>query len=295
MTDSHIIEQISRLPCWQGRIEIEPLAGGMTNRNYVVTDASAGRFVVRVGSDIPEHGVMRFNELAAARAAHAAGISPEVVFAVEGMLVSRYIKSHTLTPEDVRDPRNLASIIDLIRRCHYDVPLHFRGPALAFWVFHIIRNYLSLLDGEAGNSLSPELSRLRSMAGTLEAEVGPITLVMGHNDLLAANFLDDGKRLWLVDWDYAGFNSPLFDLANLSSNNGFDASMDENLLRDYFGKRPDAACQRAFAAMKCASLLRETLWGGVSELRSSIDFDYPAYTRDYLRRLDHAWDGFQHG
>ncbi len=236
MTDSRTIEQIARLPCWQGPVGIEPLIGGMTNRNYVVTDANAGRFVVRVGSDIPEHGVMRFNELAAARAAHAAGISPEVVFAVEGMLVSRFIQSHTLTPEDVREPRRLASIVDLIRRCHYDVPRHFRGPALAFWVFHIIRNYLALLDGESGKSLSSELPRLRAMAETLEAAVGPITLVIGHNDLLAANFLDDGKRLWLVDWDYAGFNSPLFDLANLASNNGFDDAMDERLLQQYFGK-----------------------------------------------------------
>jgi len=295
MTESRTIEQIARLPCWQGPVEIEPLIGGMTNRNYVVTDASAGRFVVRVGSDIPEHGVMRFNELAAARAAHAAGISPEVVFAVEGMLVSRFIKSHTLTPEDVCAPHYLSSIVDLIRRCHYDVPRHFRGPALAFWVFHIIRNYLALLDGEAGNSLSPELSRLRSMAEMLEAAVGPITLVMGHNDLLAANFLDDGQRLWLVDWDYAGFNSPLFDLANLSSNNGFDDALDRHLLHEYFGKAVDAGCHHGFAAMKCASLLRETLWGGVSELRSTIDFDYPRYTRDYLQRLDNAWDEFRHG
>jgi thiamine kinase-like enzyme len=295
MIDSRTSEQIARLPCWQGRVEIAPLVGGMTNRNYLVTDAGAGRFVVRIGSDIPEHGVMRFNELAAARAAHAAGISPEVVFAAEGVLVSRYIKSHTLTPEDVRDPRNFARIIELIRRCHHDVPRHFRGPALAFWVFQIIRNYFALLDGVPGNSLSPELSRLRSMAGTLEAAVGPITLVMGHNDLLAANFLDDGQRLWLIDWDYAGLNSPLFDLANLSSNNGFDDALDQQLLRDYFGQPVDAACLRAFAAMKCASLLRETLWGGVSELRSSIDFDYPRYTRDYLQRLDNAWDEFQHG
>ena len=295
MTDSETTAKIARLPCWQGPIEVEPLVGGMTNRNFLVTDPSAGRFVVRVGSDLPEHGVMRFNELAAARAAHAAGISPEVVFATEGMQVSRFIKSHTLTPEDVRDPRHLASIIDLVRRCHHEVPRHFRGPALAFWVFHIIRNYLALLEDELGGSLLPELPRLRSVAETLEAAVGPITVVMGHNDLLAANFLDDGQRLWLIDWDYAGFNSPLFDLANLSSNNGFDEAMDENLLRDYFGKAVDGQCRRAFAAMKCASLLRETLWGGVSELRSNIDFDYPGYTRDYLRRLDHAWDGLRHG
>lgn len=292
MSDIDIHDQIARLPCWQGRIEIEPLAGGMTNRNYRVSDARAGHFVVRVGNDLPDHGVMRFNELSAARAAHAAGISPEVVYASAGMLVSRYIDSRTLKPEDVRDPRHLPAIIALLQRCHHELPRHFRGPALAFWVFQVIRNYLGVLEGARSPTLGAELARLRSMAIALEQAVGPITLVFGHNDLLAANLLDDGERLWLIDWDYAGFNSPLFDLANLSSNNGFDDELDAALLAGYFGATPNHAGQRAFAAMKCASLLRETLWGGYSELYSQIDFDYGGYTRDYLGRLDQAWAAF---
>lgn len=294
MTDAAVEDRIARLPCWRGRVDIEPLVGGMTNRNFLVRDGGAGRFVVRAGDDLPEHGVMRFNELAAARAAHAAGISPEVIFAGDGLLVCRYIDSHTLTPDDVREPRNLAPIVDLIRRCHRDIPRHFRGPALAFWVFQIVRNYLALLDAEPGSCLAPELSRLRAMNETLEGAVGPITLVFGHNDLLAANFLDDGTRMWLIDWDYAGFNSPLFDLANLSSNNGFDPAHDRALLQAYWQGTPERAGLHAFEAMKCASLLRETLWGGLSELRSGIDFDYRGYTRDYLQRLDQAWDRFQH-
>ena len=166
-------------------------------------------------------------------------------------------------------------------------------PALAFWAFQIVRNYLALLESELGSCLAPELSRLRAMNEALEGAVGPIPLVFGHNDLLAANFLDDGSRLWLIDWDYAGFNSPLFDLANLSSNNGFDESRDRALLEGYWQGTPERACRHGFEAMKCASLLRETLWGGLSELRSSIDFDYRGYTRDYLQRLDQAWDRFQ--
>jgi thiamine kinase-like enzyme len=119
--------------------------------------------------------------------------------------------------------------------------------------------------------------------------------VFGHNDLLAANFIDDGARLWLIDWDYAGFNSPLFDLANLASNNAFTSELDERLLGAYFGAAVDAACRRGFAAMKCASLLREALWGCVSLAHSRIDFDYAGYARDYLQRFDHAWQGFERG
>jgi thiamine kinase-like enzyme len=130
------------------------------------------------------------------------------------------------------------------------------------------------------------------MSEALERATGPITLVFGHNDLLAANFLDDGQRLWLIDWDYAGFKSPLVDLANLSSNNGFDATRDDQLLARYFGARGDAVRRHAFEAFKCASLLREALWGAVSERRSSIDFDYATYSREYLLRLDLAWELF---
>ena len=74
------------LACWSGPVDPEPLTGGITNLNFVVRDRGM-RFVVRVADDIPVHGIMRFNELAASRAAHAAGVSPEVVFAAPGALV----------------------------------------------------------------------------------------------------------------------------------------------------------------------------------------------------------------
>ena len=130
-------------PCRFGRgdVRVSRLHGGITNENFVVADA-AGRFVVRFGDDIPVHGVMRFNELAAARAAHAAGLSPEVVFAAPGVMVSRFLEGRSLAPEDVRDIRYLPRIVNLIRRCHYDVAPRFRGPILAFWVFQVIRSYV---------------------------------------------------------------------------------------------------------------------------------------------------------
>ena len=295
MSDSVVEDRIAGLPCWRAPVAIEPLAGGMTNRNFLVHDAAAGKFVVRAGRDLPEHGVMRFNVLAAARAAFAAGISPEVVFASDGFLVSRFIESRTLEPADILDRSRLPALLDLVHRCHEDIPQFFRGPALAFWVFQIVRNYLALLAQEPRSCLFSQLSRLRAIAVELEAAVGPVNLVFGHNDLLAANFLDDGTRLWLIDWDYAGFNSPLFDLANLSSNNHFDSTDDDALLDLYFRGRPDPARRQAFEAMKCASLMRETFWGAVSELRSTIDFDYASYTRDYLQRLDTAWALFKAG
>jgi thiamine kinase-like enzyme len=252
----------------------------------VVAD-EAGKFVVRFGDDIPVHGVMRFNELAAARAAHAAGLSPEVVFAAPGVMVSRFLEGRSLAPEDVRDPRYLSRIVNLIRRCHYDVAPRFRGPILAFWVFQVIRSYVEDLRAHDSRVVD-RLPTLERQAAALEALVGPVTILFGHNDLLAANIFDDGERLWLIDWDYAGLNSPLFDLANLASNNSFDEADERALLAAYFGVEPEASVLRAFEAMKCASLMREALWGAVSEIYSRIDFDYAAYADDYLARLSVA-------
>ncbi len=278
------------LPCWSGKVEPEPLSGGITNVNFVVEDGG-GRYFVRVGEDIPVHGILRSNELAAARAAEAAGVSPGLVYAEPGVLVIRFVEGRTFEPADLRDSANLPRILGLIRRVHHDMPKHLRGPVLMFWVFHVIRDYAgSLRDG--GSRCVPLLPDLLERAAALEAAVGPIEVVFGHNDLLAANFIDDGNRLWLVDWDYAGFNSPLFDLANVASNNEFSPDLVDTLLEGYFGRPPDAALRRRYDAMGCASLLRETMWSMVSEIHSTLEFDYVGYTEENLARFERAYAAF---
>ncbi|EJZ17080.1 choline/ethanolamine kinase family protein, partial [Rhizobium sp. Pop5] len=209
-------DRIHALGIWQGPIEISPIAGGITNRNYLVSDAVA-RCVVRLGTDIPIHHISRQNELAASYAAHAAGISPAVIHHSPGVLVLEYIEARALSPEDVRTPDMLARVLPLVRACHRDIARHFRGPAMIFWVFHVVRDYAASLK-ESRSAYLPLLSELIGKAETLEKAAGPFEIAFGHNDLLAANFLDDGKRLWLIDWDYAGFNTPLFDLGGLASN-----------------------------------------------------------------------------
>ena len=283
-------ERAARLGCWSGPVEPRPVGGGITNANFRVDDRG-GSFFVRIGDDIPVHGVLRFNEAAASRAAHAAGLSPEVVHQEPGALVLRFVEGRTLTPEDVRRPETLERILPLVKRCHREVPRHLRGPTLAFWVFHVVRDYVHTL-GEAGSARVAELSRLFEVAETLERAVGPVELVFGHNDLLAGNLLDDGKRLWLVDWDYAGWGSALFDLGGLASNSALAPDQEEWLLATYFERSPDDTLRRAYAAMKCASLLRESLWSMVSELHSHLDFDYAAYTAENLARFERAYQEF---
>jgi len=276
--------RVARLACWRGPVEVEPLGGGITNVNFLVLDAGE-RFVVRLGDDIPVHGISRANELAAARAAHAAGIGPEIVHAAPGALVMRYVTGRTLEAADVAE--RLERIVPVIARCHREVPRHFRGPTPMFWVFQVVRDYAATLLAD-GSRLDAEVPRYLEIAAHLEAAVGPIEVVFGHNDLLAANLIDDGERVWLIDWEYAGFGSPLFDLGGLASNNELAETDERRMLETYFEKPVDDALLSRYGAMKCASLLRESMWSMVSELHSTLDVDYVAYTGENLARFERA-------
>ncbi|MGD9133226.1 MAG: choline/ethanolamine kinase family protein [Desulfobacterales bacterium] len=281
----------ANLEFWSSPVEPEPLGGGITNTNFIVGDRDE-RFVVRIGDDIPIHGVMRFNEIAAARAAHAAGISPEIVYRADGVFVMRFIEGRTLTEAEIRDQQNLERILPVIKTCHTEIPKHFQGPALVFWPFHVCRNYIQT--AREGNSrMIDALPRFLEINAELEKTVGEIKLIFGHNDLLASNFIDDGKRLWLLDWDYAGYNAALFDLANLSSNNELSPAQEDWILESYFEQPVTDGLRRRLAAMKCVSLLRETLWSIVSEIHSTLDFDYVNYTRKNLDRFENAYDVVQ--
>ncbi len=279
-------ERAASLSCWSGPVEPRPLGGGITNTNFVVEDGGR-RLVVRIGDDIPVHHVFRRTELAAQRAAHAAGLAPEILHVEPGALVMAWIDGRTLTPEDVREPTMLARIVPLLRRCHQAVGRQLAGPAPLFWVFHVVRDYARTL-ASGGSRMKSELPRLMHIADRLEEAVGSIRLVFGHNDLLAANLLDDGRRLWLLDWEYAGYNSALFDLGGLASNNELSPDQEEFLLESYFEAPVTDGLRRRYAAMKAASLLREAMWSMVSELHLTLEFDYAAYTAENLARLARA-------
>ncbi len=285
------LDRVVGLDFWSSQVAPEPLDGGITNTNYIVDDQGE-RFVVRVGDDIPVHGIMRFNEIAAARAAHAAGISPEIVYSAKGIFVMRFIEGRTFSEQDVREQQNLERILHLIQACHNEIPKHFKGPALVFWPFHVCRNYI-LTAKDDNSRMMDFFPRFLDINEELEKSVGEIKLVFGHNDLLAANFIDDGKCLWLLDWDYAGYNTGLFDLANLSSNNALSSKQEDWILETYHQQPVTDRLRRRLAAMKCVSLLRETLWSIVSEIHSILDFDYVNYTSKNLSRFENAYDAFR--
>lgn len=283
------IARAADLGCFENPQDIELLGGGITNVNLRVRDGDR-QFVVRLGDDIEEHGVMRWNELALSQAAAEAGFSPAVVHHEPGVLVLAFLTARTFQETDVRDPDTLARIIDLVAGVHHQMGVHLTKPVLAFWPFQVNRSYITRLQAQ-GSVHRPLLPTMLEQVAMLEAATGQVDLVIGHNDLLAANILDDGKRLWLIDWEYGGYNSPLFDLAGLASNNGLSEVQERAMLQQYFNTAPDRHW-RSYQAMKCASLMRETLWSMTSEIHSELDFDYAAYTSENMGRLNNALSDF---
>ncbi len=268
-------ERLKRLPCWTRPVTLTPLAGGLTNLSFVADDG-VEKFVVRCGGDIPVHHVFRDRERAASRAAFEAGLSPEVVHVEPGITVLRFIEGRTFGEADMR--AQLLRIVPLLKTCHREVGRRLQGPASMFWVFHVIRDYVRAANAD---------SKYLAIADALERRQVPLPIVFGHHDLLPGNFMDDGARLWLIDWEYGAFGTAMFDLANLSSNGELDAAQDEALLAAYFEGPASPELRGAFAAMKAASALREALWAMVSDIHlRTPGVDYRAHAREYLRRFE---------
>lgn len=282
--------RIAALPCWHGRPRPEPLTGGLSNESFVVED-DVGRFVVRFGTDLPCHDVSRSRELAAARAAHRAGFAPEVVHAAPGVMVSRFIEGRTYGADDVRADRDRIAL--LLRRFHTEMPTHAAEQPYVFNVFNVIRHYAEVLS-EGGSSARPRLPEFLALAAEMESAQAAMPVVFGHHDLLPANFIDDGRRLWLIDFEYAGFGTPMFDLAGTASNAGMAPEEAEALMATYLGHPPGDAYRQSHAAMQVAAALREAMWAMVSEIHlDAPGVDYAAYTRETLGALDTALDAWR--
>ena len=282
--DKNNLELISSINFWEDKIEITPIKGGITNQNFLVTDRSK-KYFVRIGNDIPEHLVFRANEVQASKAASKIGVCPKLLFHNKSVQIFRYVDGLTLNSSDVR--RNLDEIIKLLKKVHSKIPEKLIGQSIIFWVFHVIKNYKKFLD-ENSSTYIKILPDLLSKAQKLEKISSPFEIVFGHNDLLPANFMQNDEQIWLIDWEYAGFNTPLFDLGGLASNNDFSENEEKFLLENYFEKKLSSELSEKYRAIKCASLLRETMWSMVSEISSNIEFDYKTYTNENLTKFDKA-------
>ncbi len=288
MIDIELLAQ--RIPAWAERpLQVETLTGGTTNHNLKVS-VGGDVFVVRVcAPGVAIHGIDRLAEQMCVQAAAQAGITPAFVAFLDDLphslavLITRHIPSQTLNAAQVAHPTMLPQAISLLRRTH--TLGTFAG---RFDVFRIFERCLAF----AHNHPAP----LPTYIGEVEAQMQKIEqamqraalpLVACHNDLLPANFLlDTSDRLWLIDWEYAGWGDRFFDLGNLSVNNELSDAQDWQLLTEYFGTAYASDYAR-LKLMKIVSDAREGIWGMVQGSISTLDFDFDEYGRRHLARFMH--------
>ncbi len=258
---------------WPGQeVGVEPLGGGITNHNFKAT-VGGDVLVLRIGGkDTDLLGIDREHEHDAALVAARFGIGPEVVRFENGCLVTRFVEGEV----GRADPADVGA---LLRRLH-------DGPAIVsrFDSFRVVEVYAETAAAR-GVRLPAAYDRAIEIARRIEAARANPPLVPCHNDLLAANFIHDGTRLWIVDWEYAGMGDPYFDLANFAVNNALDEDGERALL-DAYG----AGDRRALTLMRFMSDFREAMWGVVQQGISELDFDFAEYAETHFERLERTAD-----
>ena len=253
---------------WPGQdATVEPLGGGITNHNFKVV-VGGEDLVLRVGGkDTELLGIDRAHEHEAALTAAQLGIGPDVVRFEEGCLVTRFVEGEVGNPE----PREAAQLLRLLHS----------APTIAarFDAFRVVETYAGTAR-ERGIEPPAAYDDAFAIARRIEVTRRGAPLVPCHNDLLAANFIHDGGRFWIVDWEYAGMGDPFFDLANFAVNNGLDEE-GENVLLEAYGTDD----VRALTLMRFMSDFREAMWGIVQQGISELDFDFVGYATQHFERL----------
>ena len=277
---------IRSLPFWKNEIKIKPIKGGLTNQNFLVQENSK-KFFVRLGDDMPEHNISRSKELIASNAAAEIGLSPAVIYNTKGVLVLEYIEGAVLSTDSIVD--KLESIISLIKKIHSEMSKKLYGHSVNFGAFDAIKRYAKLLKNHK-SSYTQLLPSLLFQVDKLEINTSPYDIVFCHNDLIFTNFLDDEDRLWIVDWEYSGFNNPLFDLGDFASHCNFSENKEIFLLENYFEKKINEKLLLEFNSFKCAAILREAMWSMVAELTSKIDFNFLIYTQEKLAMFNDVYN-----
>jgi len=276
---------LQRVPETAGKdLVLTPLSGGITNRNFLVTPNDGDdRYVIRLGgNDTHLLGISREVEHAATVAAAGVGVGPEVIAFIrpEGYLVTRFIVGAPVSLQQVHGRPTIERVVDSLRRIH-------EGPAIPglFVPFRIVEAYRALAISH-GVPIPAAWDRAHEATRRIERAFleAPTELKPCHDDLLNANFIDDGERIRIVDWEYAGMGDPFFDLGNFSINHELSPEEDAWLIEAYDGEVRAPRLAR-LTLMRVVSDFREAMWGVLQQAISTLDVDFVAYANEHFERL----------
>jgi thiamine kinase-like enzyme len=280
---------IASIPEWTDRsIEVTPVAGGLTNPNVRVVVDGTPYFVRIPGPSTELLAVDRANEAHNTRAAAVAGVGPRVVYhlADQDVLVLEWLPARTMSNATLGAAGMPTRIAATLRQLH-------AGPRfkLDFDMVDLSRRYLrevDRLDAPIPAGYREHLGLIPPIEAALA--VAPPPSLPCHNDLLAENYLDDGTRLWIVDYEYSGNGDPAFELGNTCQELGFDAAQVEQLCAAYYG----AATPARLARMRLQMIMSDvgwTLWAAIQAQVSTIDYDFSGWAEERWGRAAAALDG----
>jgi thiamine kinase-like enzyme len=281
-----ILRALSAIPGLAGRSFGQPgieRIGGLTNRNFRIT-IGPERYVLRLPGAGTAAYIDRRAEEHNAKVAAAAGVNAEVLFfeVQSGTMLARYLDgAMTMSARTFEDLTRVERAARTFRQMH-----RFQQPfAGRFDVFAQIDDYLALLRRnqaripEGYDALHTEADAARRALADDPAPLAPC-----HNDPLAENFIDTPARMYLVDWEYAGMNDPMWDLGDLSVEAGFGPEQDEALLCAYFEGAPPAAQRGRMVLAKGLCDLVWTLWGLLQVMNDNPVEDFWAYSINRFER-----------
>ncbi len=277
-----IEKAITRIPQWTNTsdLKISPLTGGITNENFRI-EVNGDVFVLRIpGVDTELLGIVRSTECAVSQAAGEIGIGPEVFYIIEpeGYLVTRFIEGRQPSPDELGQSKNISRVADAIRRVHQMAPI-----SATFSPFRVVEDSAEIAR-QYKVGFPDNFDWLIEQMNAAETALlkSPFTPRICHNDLLNANFLDDGQ-IRILDWEYAGMGDPVFDLANFSSHHEFTDEQDRLLLAGYFGEVTAKNWAR-IKLLKLISDFREAMWAMVQIGISKLDFNFRGYADTFFAR-----------
>ena len=289
-TIPELTEVVARLAALLGPREgtVVQLEGGITNRNFRVNFGGTDYVVRLPGKRTQLLGIDREAECIANKAAAELGIAPKVaaLLAEPSALVTAFVSGREMRADELREPETIAEVAHDLRS------LHDSGTELptGFDSFRLVEQYAET--GRANGSEPPAgYDEALDAAHKIERAVRNQPVhepVPAHNDLLPANFLRDGDRMQLIDWEYAGMGDRWFDLGNFAVNNELEDDQEGQLLEAYFGEPPDDRKRATLKLFRFMSDFREGMWGVVQAGVSELDFDFRDYAQKHFDRLEKA-------
>ncbi len=258
--------------------------GGLTNLVYRV-DTNDELLIVRIPGAGTDDYIDRAVELHNAKVAAEAGVSAGIIWADggTGVMISRCIDGiETMTPDLFASregsPARAGAALAQLHGCGREFQFRFE-------LFAMIDEYLKILSGKEIDLPEGYAGIVRAAEPVKAALAGNSTpLAPCHCDPLCENFLDDGARMWIVDWEYSGMNDPMWDLGDLSVEAGFDAAQDAAMMQAYFGRAPTQAETGRMVIYKAMCDLLWTLWGLIQHADGNIAEDFMAYAEGRFAR-----------